>query len=155
MVSFEGARLSVRRPTTADESNGSGDRSSNEAGKDDTLLLLDGLSYDFSKGERVGIVGRNGAGKTSFLRVLVGEEKLTAGWRTVGDTVRFGYYDQRGLKADGKAGRQGVLEFVVSQVKLGVDEKAGDGGEAARLREDFGDAAVGLPRGGAARGAPM
>ena len=141
VVSFEGARLSV----TADGPGGDGQ----------ALLLLDGLSYTFTKGERVGIVGRNGAGKTSFLRVLVGEQPLSEGWRTVGDTVRFGYYDQRGLQADSTKKRQSVLDYVVDQVKLGVDEQAGDGGEAARLREEFGDSAVGLSSGGAAKGSSV
>ena len=67
------------------------------------------------RGERVGIVGRNGAGKTSFLRALVGETPLTAGVRSVGETVRFGYYDQRGLQTTGREAMK-VLDFVVSQV---------------------------------------
>ena len=63
------------------------------------LLLLDDLGYRLGRGERVGVVGRNGAGKTSFLRALVGEAPLTGGERRVGETVTFGYYDQRGLNA--------------------------------------------------------
>ena len=153
VVSFDGARLAVDIATPGSSSSvaaAAPTPGGDEAG-DSTLLLLDGLTYTFTKGERVGIVGRNGAGKTSFLRVLVGEEPLTKGRRSVGDTVRFGYYDQRGLQTAG-TGRQGVLEYVVSQVKLGVDEKAGDGGEAARLREEFGDGAVGLSGGGVPKG---
>merc|ERR1740139_288426 len=99
--------------------------------KTNTLILLDGLSYSFEKGERLVIVGRNGAGKTSFLRALVAQQPLTEGRRIVGDTVRFGYYDQRGLQTTGEE-REKVLEFVVSQVELGVvEKKAGDGGGEA------------------------
>ena len=76
VVSFDGARLSVATSASEDGEESVG-----------TLNLLDGLSYSLSKGERVGVVGRNGAGKTSFLRVLVGETPLTNGVRSVGDTV--------------------------------------------------------------------
>ena len=124
VVSFEGARLSVMAAATSDGTSTSEDRPV-------ALVLLDGLSYSFEKGERVVIVGRNGAGKTSFLRALVDQQSLTEGRRVVGDTVRFGYYDQRGLQTTG-AEREKVLEFVVSQVELGVDEKKiGVDGEGA------------------------
>ena len=62
------------------------------------MTLLNGFSYEFMRGERIGIVGRNGAGKTTFLNTLVGDQPLTAGECKVGETVRFGYYDQRGLE---------------------------------------------------------
>ena len=146
VVSFEGARLSVARSSPPSSNAPS------KAQDGAPLVLLDGLTYSFSKGERVGIVGRNGAGKTSFLRALVGEQPLTDGRRSVGETVRFGYYDQRGLQTEGM-GRTKVLDYVVDQVKLGVDEKAGDGGEAARLLEEFGSGAVGVSAGGSASSA--
>jgi len=61
----------------------------------------------------------------------VAQQPLTEGRRIVGDTVRFGYYDQRGLQTTGEE-REKVLEFVVSQVELGVvEKKAGDGGGEA------------------------
>ena len=145
VVSFEGARLSVPKVSTAPSPSGA-------PAEEETLVLLDGLTYDFTKGERVGIVGRNGAGKTSFLRTLVGEQELSEGRRSVGETVRFGYYDQRGLETAGRE-RQKVLDYVVDQVKLGVDEKAGDGGQAARLLADFGADAVGVSAGGVASSA--
>ena len=148
VVGFEGARLSVPRGDEAEAGEAEG------GGGGGMRVLLDGLSYDFTRGERVGIVGRNGAGKTSFLRALVGETPLSEGRRAVGDTVRFGYYDQRGLQIAGRE-KQRVLDYVVSQVKLGVDDASGGGGDAARLLAEFGDGAVGVAssRGGAARGA--
>ena len=150
VVDFEGARLAVAKGGT-DAGPRDGESGGGDGDDGATLVLLDGLSLTLSKGDRVGVVGRNGAGKTSFLRTLVGEQPLTAGRRSVGETVRFGYYDQRGLSVDAGE-RLRVLDFVVDQVKLGVDERAGDGGEAARLRADFGDAAVGVS--GSGGGAP-
>ena len=140
VVSFDGARLSVAASVEGAEGA--------EAG---ALCLLDGLTYSLTRGERVGVVGKNGAGKTSFLRVLVGEEALTKGLRTVGETVRFGYYDQRGLDTSGRE-RQKVLDYVISQVELGVDAgRSGDPVAAARLLADFGADAVGV---GGGSGAP-
>ena len=127
VVSFEGARLSVTtgegEDDHCDSGGGAPEDEAGAAGGDGSaapggckeLVLLDGFSYDFTKGERVVIIGRNGAGKTSFLRALVGDTPLSDGRRTVGETVRFGYYDQRGLQTTGKP-REKVLEYVVSQV---------------------------------------
>ena len=149
VVGFEGARLSVPIGNNAEVASGASEATAEGDDNQGKLVLLDGLTYSFTKGERVGVVGRNGAGKTSFLRLLVGETPLSAGRRVVGETVRFGYYDQRGLEISGRE-RQRVLDYVVSQVKLGVDEKAGDGGAAASLLAEFGANAVGLSGGGGA-----
>ena len=120
MIALEGARLSVPKPAAAAAAGAAaaavgaaaGAAAGDENGK---LVLLDGLSYSFTKGERVGFVGRNGAGKTSFLRAFVGEHPLIEGIRSVGETVRIGYYDQRGLQTAG-LGRTKLLDYVVSQV---------------------------------------
>jgi ATP-binding cassette subfamily F protein uup len=60
------------------------------------------FSYKFKKGERVGIVGVNGAGKSSFVKLLTEQYPPTSGKIIIGETVHFGYYDQEGLqlKAD-------------------------------------------------------
>jgi len=60
------------------------------------LKIVDDFSYLFKKGERVGIVGRNGTGKTSFLNVITGIEKTDSGNIETGETVIFGYYRQSG-----------------------------------------------------------
>ena len=60
--------------------------------------LIDKFDYKFRKGERVGIVGANGAGKTSFLKLLTGEMQPTSGKVVTGDTISFGYYTQDGIK---------------------------------------------------------
>lgn len=58
------------------------------------LKILDDFSYVFKRNERLGIVGDNGTGKSTFLKILLGQEKVDGGKVVVGDTVVFGYYDQ-------------------------------------------------------------
>lgn len=60
--------------------------------------ILKGFDYLFKKGERIGIVGKNGVGKTTLLNILTGKEQPDSGNVTVGDTIVFGYYSQKGLQ---------------------------------------------------------
>lgn len=59
--------------------------------------ILDGFTYKFKKGERIGIVGQNGTGKSTILKMLTQEMKPDGGKIIVGDTIVFGYYTQDGL----------------------------------------------------------
>lgn len=59
--------------------------------------ILDGFTYKFKKGERIGIVGQNGTGKSTILKMLTQEMKPDGGKIVVGDTIVFGYYTQDGL----------------------------------------------------------
>lgn len=61
-------------------------------------LILDGFDYTFKKGDRVGIIGANGTGKSTFLRLLQGLEPPDSGKINLGDTVVFGYFSQQGLE---------------------------------------------------------
>lgn len=61
------------------------------------LQILKGFDYTFTKGERIGVVGKNGVGKSTFLNMLQGIELPDSGKIVVGDTVVFGYYSQSGL----------------------------------------------------------
>ncbi len=61
------------------------------------LNVLDGFTYTFNKGERIGIVGKNGAGKSTFLNMIMGMETPDSGKINHGDTIIFGYYSQKGL----------------------------------------------------------
>lgn len=60
-------------------------------------VILKGFDYTFKKGERLGIIGRNGAGKSTFLNLLTSREEADSGKINVGDTVVYGYYDQSGI----------------------------------------------------------
>ena len=64
----------------------------------DDLKILDDFNYVFKKRERVGIVGKNGVGKTTFLDVVLGKQQLDGGRIEHGETVVFGYYTQKGMK---------------------------------------------------------
>ncbi|MFD1095216.1 ABC-F family ATP-binding cassette domain-containing protein [Salegentibacter chungangensis] len=61
-------------------------------------LLLDGFDYNFNRGERVGIIGKNGTGKSTFLNILTGAIKPDSGKVVIGETIKFGYYTQRGIE---------------------------------------------------------
>ena len=63
----------------------------------DQLCLIKGLSYKFQRGEKLGIVGKNGTGKSTFLNIVTGNIQPDSGTIEVGQTVRFGYYKQTGI----------------------------------------------------------
>jgi ATP-binding cassette subfamily F protein uup len=62
------------------------------------INILNDFSYVFKRGEKIGIVGANGSGKSTFLNMLTGSEQPTKGKIVVGDTVVMGYYHQDGMK---------------------------------------------------------
>ncbi|MDO6519688.1 ABC-F family ATP-binding cassette domain-containing protein [Zobellia uliginosa] len=59
--------------------------------------ILDKFEYNFTKGERVGIIGKNGTGKSTFLNIVTGSDQPDSGKVVVGDTIKFGYYTQKGI----------------------------------------------------------
>jgi ATP-binding cassette subfamily F protein uup len=60
--------------------------------------ILQGFDYTFKKGERIGIIGKNGTGKSTFLNLIIGTEQADSGKINIGDTVVFGNYSQQGLE---------------------------------------------------------
>ncbi|WP_418263517.1 ribosomal protection-like ABC-F family protein [Flavobacterium faecale] len=60
-------------------------------------VILDDFSFDFQRGERIGIIGKNGTGKSTFLNLLTGTIPLDSGKVVVGDTIKIGYYTQSGI----------------------------------------------------------
>mgnify|MGYP001364868459 FL=1 len=61
-------------------------------------VILDNFYYNFARFEKMGIVGNNGTGKTTFIKMLLGEVQPDSGKFDIGETVRFGYFSQEGLK---------------------------------------------------------
>ena len=87
-----------------------------------SLPILKGFDYTFKRGERIGVVGPNGVGKSTFLHILQGLEAADSGKINVGETIVFGYYSQQGLqlKEDLR-----VIEFVKSIAENFPLEKGG------------------------------
>lgn len=65
--------------------------------KFDDKVILDNFSFDFQRGERIGIIGKNGTGKSSFLNLLTGTIPVDSGKVVVGETIKVGYYTQSGI----------------------------------------------------------
>ena len=62
------------------------------------LTLLEKFNYNFQPGDRIGIIGKNGTGKSTFLNILTGGLQPDSGKITIGETIKFGYYTQRGIE---------------------------------------------------------
>tara|TARA_R110002073_G_scaffold325056_1_gene503596 strand:- start:34309 stop:36168 length:1860 start_codon:yes stop_codon:yes gene_type:complete len=75
----------------------------------DEKLILNGFDYVFKKGERIGVIGKNGTGKSSFLNILTGSIPVDGGKVVIGETVKFGYYTQSGIQI--KEGQK-VIEVI-------------------------------------------
>ena len=66
--------------------------------KFDDLVILKDFNYIFARYEKLGIVGNNGVGKSTFIKLLLGLEKPDSGYFDIGETVKFGYYSQEGIQ---------------------------------------------------------
>ena len=83
------------------------------------LKILDNFYYNFARYEKLGIVGKNGTGKSTFLKLLLGEVKPDSGRFDIGDTVRFGYYRQEGLHFDERMKVIDVVRDIAEEIDLG------------------------------------
>ena len=82
-------------------------------------VILDGLDYRFARYEKMGIVGDNGTGKSTFIKMLMGLVQPDAGTIDIGETVRFGYYSQDGLSFDDGAKVIDVVTEIAEHIELG------------------------------------
>jgi len=96
-------------------------------------VILDDFSYQFLQGERIGILGKNGVGKSTFLKILMGEMKPDSGTIDTGETIIFGHYQQKGLPIDES---KRVIE-VIKEVAEVIELANGDKITASQFLEHF------------------
>lgn len=87
------------------------------------LKILDNFYYNFSRYEKMGIIGNNGTGKSTFLRMLLGEIPVDSGRFDIGESVRFGYYSQNGLNFDEGKKVIDIARDVAEIVEIGNGKK--------------------------------
>ena len=83
------------------------------------IVILRDFYYNFARFEKMGIVGNNGTGKSTFIKLLLGMEPLDAGSFDIGDTVKFGYFSQEGLRFDEQQRVIDVVHDIADYIDLG------------------------------------
>jgi ATP-binding cassette subfamily F protein uup len=95
--------------------------------------IMQDFHYKFSPKDRIGVIGPNGVGKTTFIRMILGDEKPDSGKVVVGETVKFGYYSQHGLVTDVDRRVIDVVREVADYIPLEKGKKL----TAEKLLENF------------------
>ncbi len=85
------------------------------------MTILKDFDYIFKKGERIGIVGKNGIGKSTFLNMITGNEKPDSGTVVTGQTVAYGYYTQKGIKFDERKTVLETIQDIAEVIHYGKD----------------------------------
>ncbi len=85
----------------------------------DNQVMLKDFYYNFARYEKMGIVGNNGTGKSTFLKLLLGLEPVDSGNFDIGDTVNFGYFSQEGLQFDEQQKVIDVVRDIADYIDLG------------------------------------
>ncbi len=83
------------------------------------LTILKDFYYNFSRFEKMGIVGNNGTGKSTFIKMLLGQVAPDSGKFDIGDTVRFGYFSQEGLQFDEQTKVIDVVKDIAEYIDMG------------------------------------
>ena len=91
--------------------------------KFEDVVILKDFYYNFSRFEKMGIVGSNGTGKSTFIKMLLGLEPVDEGHIVIGDTVRFGYFSQDGLQFNEQQKVIDVITDIADYVELGGGKK--------------------------------
>jgi ATP-binding cassette subfamily F protein uup len=86
-------------------------------------LIMQGFTHTFKKGERIGIVGKNGVGKSTFLNIISGKETAFTGKVNIGETTVFGYYSQKGLQLKKDKRVLDILKDIAEVITLGNGRK--------------------------------
>lgn len=87
------------------------------------IRILEDFNYVFSRYEKMGIVGNNGTGKSTFIKMLMGEVEPDKGFFDIGETVKFGYYSQDGLEFDDQMKVIDAISRVAEVIDLGDGHK--------------------------------
>lgn len=85
----------------------------------DNKIILKDFYYNFSRFEKLGIIGNNGTGKTTFIKMLMGLVEPDSGKFDIGETVRFGYFSQEGLAFDQQQKVIDVVTDIADHIRLG------------------------------------
>ncbi len=88
-----------------------------------SLKITDHFNYIFARYEKLGIVGNNGTGKSTFIKMLMGEVQPDSGHFDIGETVNFGYYSQDGLQFDEQMKVIDVVQNIAEVIHLGNDKR--------------------------------
>ena len=83
------------------------------------VKILDDFSYIFARYEKMGIIGNNGTGKSTFIKILMGLQQPDSGTLDIGETVRFGYYSQDGLQFDEQMKVIDAVQDIAEVIELG------------------------------------
>ena len=91
--------------------------------KFDDVVILKDFYYNFSRFEKMGIVGNNGTGKSTFVKMLLGEVPVDDGRIIIGETVKFGYFSQEGLQFNEQQKVIDIVRDIAEYVELGGGKK--------------------------------
>ncbi len=97
------------------------------------LNILNGFDYTFKKGERIGILGKNGVGKSTFLNIITGREKADSGKINIGETINYGYFTQSSFGIDENRRVITVLKDIAEYIVMSDKRKV----SASQLLEHF------------------
>lgn len=94
-------------------------RENKEDDEQKEVVILKDFYYNFSRFEKMGIVGNNGTGKSTFVKMLLGQIQPDSGRFDIGDTVRFGYFSQEGLQFDEQTKVIDVVKDIAEYIDMG------------------------------------